>query len=160
MTHLTKFVPKRNIVFLEAPPINGGDIYPYNRATFNFCRHWGVQFGPTLVGEGHMWRDGFHVLHAHRHLLVKSVAAAALGVLPHAHFDLQRPPYGAFGPWIAPPGQGMALQLPSFGDVAVAAPFYFRHKNSATQASTFRPSDFPPLPRASATRPSNSNIRF
>ena len=73
-----------------------------------------------------MWRDGYHVHRSHRHLLMKSVAAAALGVNPHAHFSLPRPPYGAFGPWIAPAGQGMARQPHFYSNVAVAAPYHFR----------------------------------
>ena len=121
ITHLAKYVPLGNIVFCEAPPIIGGDIFPYNRVTYNTCRRRGVRFGPTLVGETHMWRDGYHILYSCRHLNVKSVAAAAIGVIPHAHFQLARPPYGDFGPWIAPVGQGM-----SFAATATAQPYYFR----------------------------------
>ena len=125
ITHLAKYVPLRNIVFCEAPPINGGDIYPYNRMTYNTCYRRGVRFGPTLVGETHMWRDGYHILNSRRHLLIKSVAAAAIGVHPHAHFQHARPPHGAFGPWVAPNGQGM-----SFAATAAAQPYYFRQRPS------------------------------
>ena len=132
--HLTKYINKDNITFCEAPPILGGDIFPYNRATFHFCHQWGVRFGPNLVGEDHLRRDGFHVMDVYRHLLVKTVAAAALGINPHAQYRLARPPYGVFGPWMAPVGQGMAPRMPFRNadwpplarNVASAPPFFFR----------------------------------
>ena len=136
LSHLTKFVPRRNIVFSEAPPIIGGDIFPYNRITYDTCRQWGVRFGPTLVGESHMWRDGFHIHNSYRHLHVKSIAAAAIDIHPHAHFNLLRPPYGVFGPWVAPAGQGM---MPSISKVATAVPFHFR-RNFAVTSPDVHPS--------------------
>ena len=125
LTHLLRFVPPLNVVFLESPPItNGkGDIYPYNALTSKTASFWGTGFAATLVGEDHLKWDGFHVHPNYRHLLTRSIACAILRLNPHASFGLRRPPHGVFGPWAAPIGQGMA---PLSSSVAAAAPYFFR----------------------------------
>ena len=55
--------------------------------------------------------------------MLKSVAAAAMGVNPRQHYGLARPPYGLYGPWAAPKGRGI---MPSYADQASAQPFSFR----------------------------------
>ena len=122
---LTPYLPAKNIVFLEAPPLltESKDILPYNIITRYVALSLGARFAHTLVGEDHMWNDGFHVSFRHRHLLVKSVAAAIAGVHPQTHFKLHRPPLGPFGPWVAPIGRGMRPPPPSsYSGVAVSAP--------------------------------------
>ena len=156
---LSKTIARNNIVFLEAPPllppspdwlrrrnvnprnIITPDIYPYNQATFDLARNHGVKFAPLLVGEEHMFDDGFHVLHRFRHFLHRSVAAAATSVDPYAHYKLRRPPYGPHGPWASPRGVGLLPRplmppnnlshfpfLPRFRDVALSHPLKFRPK--------------------------------
>ena len=136
ITQLSAHLPVNNIVFLEAPPLlsNNDDIFDYNRVTYNIALSRGARFAPTLVGEEHLWKDGFHVAYRHRHLLAKAVAAAIANVNPHLHFQFRRPPHGPFGPWISPRGCGMRPppsldgRLPSHRDIAVAAPFQFRRQ--------------------------------
>ena len=136
-----------NIVVLEAVPSLPFDIFSYNRASWNLCKKMGVRMSPTLVGELHLWRDGIHVRHNCRHLLVKSVAAAIVGVDPRRLFGLERPPLGPFGPWeypvghprrpapsrFWPPIDNLFRPLPmsansqrNYCNVAAAAPYYFR----------------------------------
>ena len=130
LTHLLRFVPALNVVFLESPPItNGkGDIYPYSALTSKTATAWGTGFAATLVGENHLKWDGFHIRPDSRYLLTQSIACAILQLDPHKSFGLRRPPYGIYGPWMAPIGQGMA---PRISNVATAAPFYFRRPQRA-----------------------------
>ena len=130
INHLKRFILPNNIVFLEAPPLldtPSSDIYPYNKATYLLTQQHGVRLAETVLGEFHMFRDGYHILRNSRHLLVKALAAAVVNVNPHKHFKLQRPPHGNFGPWTSPNGQGL---LPSptvtYGRVAMAQPINFR----------------------------------
>ena len=127
LTHLLRFVPPLNVVFLESPPItNGkGDIYPYSALTSKTATAWGTGFAATLVGESHLKWDGFHIRANFRYLLARSIACAILQLDPHKAFRLRRPPHGFYGPWMAPIGQGMT---PRISNVAAAAPFYFRQQ--------------------------------
>ena len=139
LTYLLTKLPPQNITFLEAPPILTSDIFPYNAATHRLAHHSGARFAETLVGEGHIFRDGYHILNRCRHLLLKSVAAAATSVNPRSQFGLNRPPHGPFGPWVAPAGRGM-LPDPSPADFRVVA-------SARPNPIRFRPSPahFPPL---------------
>ena len=127
---LTAHLPSSQITFIEAPPLltsSSSDILPYNLSTRATALSLGAKFAETLVGEEHLWNDGFHINFRHRHLLTKTIAAAAAATNPHAHFGLKRPPLGHFGPWTAPRGRGMA-RPPSHKDVAAAAPYLFRRQ--------------------------------
>ena len=129
ITYLKNFVHPHNIIILESPPLLTSpvsDILPYNSTSHSLAHQLGVRFAQTLVGEEHIWRDGYHLSNRFRHLLTKSVAAAAADVNPHHHFGLFRPPHGPFGPWVAPVGQGM---LP-FSNVAAAQPIQFRRNQA------------------------------
>ena len=129
ISHLKAFIPPKNIVILESPPLltsSTSDIFPYNDASFLLARQNGARFARSLVGEHHLFRDGYHILKDSRHLLVKSVAAAAVNRDPHQHFKLRRPPHGNFGPWEAPNGQGMLPQPHTYRGVAMAQPINFR----------------------------------
>ena len=129
ITHIKAFIPPKNIVILESPPLltsSTSDIFPYNDASFQLSRHHGARFARSLLGEHHLFSDGFHILHTARHLLVKSIAAAAMNIDPHKHFRLKRPPHGNFGPWEAPNGQGMLPKPLTYRGVAVAQPINFR----------------------------------
>ena len=95
----------KNIIVLETIPSLKFDIHPYNLAAAAMCKQLGVHFCSNLVGESHLFiKDGIHVLHQHRPLLVSSVAAAVVGVDPHRIYQLQRPPLGPNGPWRFPWG--------------------------------------------------------
>ena len=123
--HLIKHIPNKNITLLEAPPLldsTSSDIYPYNLNSYSLSRQFGCGFSRILIGESHLWSDGFHILHKHRHLLLKSVAAAAARINVHEHHKLLHPPFGAFGPWAAPKGQGI---IP-FSKMALKQPLNFR----------------------------------
>ena len=133
--HLIAHIPRQNLTWLEAPPLfdsSTSDIFAYNRASFQLSRQFGTGFARTLVGENHIWKDGYHLRHQARHLLVKSVAAVAAKVDVHRHYNLARPPFGNFGPWEASKGQGMAPPL--LRDVAMGRPMLFRRApNRLTQ---------------------------
>ena len=93
-------IANKNIIILETIPSLKFDIHSYNLAAATTCRELGVRFCSNLVGESHLFlKDGIHVLHQHRPLLVKSVAAAVVGIDPHRIYRLQRPPLGPNGPW-------------------------------------------------------------
>ena len=93
-------IANKNIIILETIPSLKFDIHSYNLAAATTCRELGVRFCSNLVGESHLFlKDGIHVLHRHRPLLVKSVAAAVVGIDPHRIYRLQRPPLGPNGPW-------------------------------------------------------------
>ena len=147
--YLLRFVPPSNITLLESPPLLSYDIYPYNKASFTLAGQRQLHFGPTLIGEQHLWRDGVHVAKRFRPLLLKTVAAAACNVNPNRHFRLARPPCGIYGPWEAPFGCGMGppqhpppslnpqpillwndREFPPLNardsNVAAAPPYYFR----------------------------------
>ena len=86
----------------------------------------GIKFAPTMVGEPHIQtRDGVHIEDRARPLLSETLACAILNLDPHETFGRARPPYGDFGPWMAPAGQGMQ---PSYRDIAIAAPFSLRRR--------------------------------
>ena len=132
ISHLKAFIPPKNIVILESPPLltsSTSDIFPYNDASFLIARQHGARFARSLVGEHHLFRDGYHILKDSRHLLLKSVAAAAVNVDPHRHFSLRRPPHGNFGPWEAPNGQGILPQPHTYRGVAMAQPIIFRRSS-------------------------------
>ena len=134
LSHLVSRIPPQNVVLLEAPPLldsPSSDIFEYNQNSFLLSLQFGVRFAKTLVGEGHMWQDGYHVHRSFRHLLLKSVSAAAAKVDAHEHFRLARPPFGHFGPWEAPVGLGMTP--PNFRDVAMGRPMYFRQQRQNLQ---------------------------
>ena len=99
LQHQHKLINK-DIIMLETIPSLKFDIHPYNLAAAATCKQTGVRFCSNLVGESHLFeKDGIHVLHRHRPLLVSSVAAAVVGVDPHQLYRLQRPPLGPNGPW-------------------------------------------------------------
>ena len=92
-----------DLIFLhESPPSLTFDPYPYNDMAFRVAKDHGISFIPTLVGELHLFSDGYHVHSSHRHLLAKSIAAGILRVDPHEHFKLPPPPLGPFGVWRYP----------------------------------------------------------
>ena len=123
INYLKAFIPLHHIVILESPPLLNtptSDIFPFNLNSYLLSRQLGTRFSETLIGEGHLFKDGYHVLRSARHLLVKSVAAAIANVRPHQRLKLLRPPHGNYGPWAAPLGVGM---LPStYQSAAVARP--------------------------------------
>ena len=88
-----------NIIIMETLPSLLFDINPYNKASSSICQELGVRFRPTLAGESHLFNDGIHIFHHHRWLLNMSVAAAVVGVDPHAVLHLQSPPLGPNGLW-------------------------------------------------------------
>ena len=129
ISHLKAFIPPKNIVILESPPLltsSTSDIFPYNDASFLIARQHGARFARTLIGEHHLFGDGYHIRKDFRHLLIKSVAAAAVNIEPHRHFSLHRPPHGNFGPWEAPNGQGILPQPHTYRGIAMAQPINFR----------------------------------
>ena len=125
--HLISYIPPRNITILESPPLLDSptsDIYLYNHASYTLSQQFGIHFSGTLIGEQHLWSgDGYHINRKFQPLLLKSLASAAVGTNPRSHYGLARPPYGQYGPWAAPKGQGM---MPSFRDRALAQPLHFR----------------------------------
>ena len=128
LDYLTTRIPRKNITLVESPPLldsPSSDIYPYNLNSHRLSQRYQINFARTLIGESHIWlRDGYHILRSARHLLLKSVAAAAAKVAVHAHFRLSGPPLGLFGPWTAPIGQGVLPNL--FSGVAARQPINFR----------------------------------
>ena len=123
--HLITHIPSKSIILLEAPPLldsASSDIYPYNLNSYSLSRQFQCGFARILVGENHLWSDGYHILHKDRHLLLKSIAAAAARVSVHEHHKLLHPPFGTFGPWAAPKGQGI---IP-FSKMALKQPINFR----------------------------------
>ena len=128
--HLTIHIPRNNITILESPPLldsSSSDIFPYNNNSCSLAQQLGISFAGTLIGEQHIWGgDGYHILKNSRSLLLKSVAAAAVGINPRRHFRLARPLFGIYGPWVAPKDRGI---LPSFRDQAMAQPLVYRRLN-------------------------------
>ena len=124
--HLLQHIPRQNITILESPPLDSttSDIFHYNHASVLLARKFQIRFADTLVGEQDLWKDGYHLLRSSRHLLVKSVAAAAAQFSPHQRFGLSRPPFGENGPWAAPKGQGVFPR--EFRQMAMAQPMSFR----------------------------------
>ena len=117
----------KNIIVLESPPLLYEDIYPYAALAYRIARHKGVCFAPTIVGEMHLnRRDGVHVLKDFRRLSIQAIACAIAKVDPHQFLGLARPPFGIFGPWLAPFGRGMSPPDPSYSAVAASPPFHFR----------------------------------
>ena len=161
INHLkSKNIPSKNITLLEAPPLlppspqwlkRRGmraprypipDIFPYNQETYNVAGRHGANFAQILIGEEHMFDDGFHILNRHRHLLHRSIAAAAARVNPQTHYDFRRPPFGPYGPWASPRGVGLLptpipppnnfLNFPplrNFREVAMSRPIHFRPRS-------------------------------
>ena len=73
-----------NICVTESVPSTKFDIQPYNRMSQQLCKQENIGFAPTLVSASQIWRgDGIHIHENFRHLLVKTSAAAILGVEPH-----------------------------------------------------------------------------
>jgi len=73
-----------NICVTESVPSLKFNIQPYNRMTHQLCKLENIGFAHTLVTASQIWRgDGIHILENFRHLLVKTSAAAILGVEPH-----------------------------------------------------------------------------
>ena len=104
----------------------------------------------------HLWKgDGYHILKNSRPLLVKSVAAAVVGVNPRQQFGLARPPFGQYGPWPAQKGAGV---LPSYRDRAMAQPFLFRHSAGIRPLMCPYIGSAPSLPTA-PIRPLMNHIR-
>ena len=148
INHIQQKTSNNNIIILESPPLLHDDIYPYNRLSYETCQQFGLRFAPTLVGEQHLWKDGVHLLHTCRPLLITSVAAAIIGINPHAHLKVARPPQGCFGPWMAPFGYRPApSRFPpptalwhhhgvparatrTFSNVTTAPAYFFRHRQS------------------------------
>ena len=132
LDHLISFMPRTNITLLESPPLLNSpdsDIFPYNLGSFNLSRQYGTRFARTLIGDNHIWNgDGYHILRNTRHLLIKSIAAVAANVNAHEHFRLSRPPYGTFGPWTAPNGQGVMPLM--FSQMATKQPLLFRQRSN------------------------------
>ena len=129
--HLLQHIPRQNITILESPPLldsTSSDIFPYNHASVLLTRKFQIRFADTLVGEQDLWKDGYHLLRSSRHLLVKSVAAAAAHFSPHQRFSLSRPPFGENGPWAAPKGQGVFPR--EFRHMAVVQPMSFRRRRA------------------------------
>ena len=130
LNHLKQFISPHNIIILESPPLltsPHSDIYNYNNNSFLLSKQLGTRFAETLVGESQIYKDGYHILRSARHLLIKSVAAAVFNINPHRHFGLPRPPFGNFGPWTTPIGQGLLPSpSPTFRGAAMAQPINFR----------------------------------
>ena len=85
--HLKGQTHPSNIVIMETPPSTKYSMYNFNKASYFLCKNEGIGFAHTLVAEQHLWRDEYHIRDDHRHLLVKSVAAAILAMEP----------FGAYG---------------------------------------------------------------
>ena len=127
ISYLKTLVHAHNIVVLESPPLLDtptSDIFPYNFNSYLLTRQLGTRFSETLLGETHIYADGYHILRKSRHLLVKSVAAAIVNMQPHQRLNLPRPPRGIFGPWAAPLGVGMPPS--TYVGAALASPISFR----------------------------------
>ena len=139
LTHIHNYIHPNNVIWLESPPItNGkGDIFPYNRQSYRLSSEWGFRFAETLVGEGHLKWDGFHVRPDSRYLLSQSIACAILHLNPHRYYRLERPPHGEYGPWTSPVGQGMAPRWPTFQQVAASPPYFFRRQCYRPDISPF-----------------------
>ena len=125
--HLKTYVPPDHIIILESPPLlvsPTNDIFPFNENSFLLSRDYGIRFAKTLIGESHIFRDGYHILRNTRHLLIKSVVAAIKNVDPHLYYGLKNPPFGHFGPWTTPKPHGI-LPL-TYGEAALKQPIFFR----------------------------------
>ena len=118
-----------------------GDLM-YVYANYHKNVSWNINFAQILIGEEHMFDDGFHILNRHRHLLHRSIAAAAARVNPQTHYDFRRPPFGPYGPWASPRGVGLLptpipppnnfLNFPplrNFREVAMSRPIHFRPRS-------------------------------
>ena len=103
-TYTSTYKTPQNLILMETIPSLNFDVQPYNDVASSFARRFGLRWGPTLVGEPHIWRDGTHILHNCRPLHVASLAAAIVRVDPHEQFALHRPPRGPYGPWREPWG--------------------------------------------------------
>ena len=79
---LKKQTHPSNIIILQSAPSTKYPMDEFNRASQHLCQTEGIIFAPTMVKEHHLWNDGYHIHDAHRHLLVKSVAAAIMGIDP------------------------------------------------------------------------------
>ena len=125
--HLLTCVPPQNVVVVESPPLLYEDLHFYQKLSFRLAKERGFRIAQTMVGETHIQkRDGVHIEDIARPLLTETLACAILNLNPHATFQRSRPPYGKYGPWLAPADQGMK---PSYRGVATAPPFSFRHRH-------------------------------
>ena len=75
-----------NIIILQSAPSTKYSMENYNKASQDLSQREEIIFAPTLVNEQHLWNDGYHIHDTHRHLLVKSVAAAIVGMNPFKAF--------------------------------------------------------------------------
>ena len=113
---------------MESTPLLYEDLFHHQSLSFRLAKERGFRIAPTMIGEAHVQeRDGVHIEDRARPLLTETIACAILNVDPHATFGRERPPYGEFGPWRAPAGQGMP---PDFRRVASAAPYSFRRRRN------------------------------
>ena len=138
VAHATKYISADQVVFLEAPPnlSSEEDVFDYNESTYDLASAWGARFGPILVGDDHIYRDGLHLRSDARHLLIKTLACAILRKNPHLTFKMERPPHGPFGPWKSRKGEGMMPK--TFGTITESPPFYFR-RNHVQKTPTIPP---------------------
>ena len=88
--HLKGQTLPSNIVIMETPPSTKYPMYNFNKASYTLCKSEGIGFARTLVAEQHLWKDEYHIHNDHRHLLVKSVAAAILDMDPFGAYGRRR----------------------------------------------------------------------
>ena len=88
---LKKQTHPSNIIILQSTPSTKFSMDDFNKASQDLSQREGIIFAPTLVKDYHLWNDGYHIHDAHRHLLVKSVAAAITGIGPFKAFGNPRP---------------------------------------------------------------------
>ena len=126
----------QNICVTESAPSTKFNIEPYNKASELLCKRENVGFTSTLVTKSHIIRDGIHIHHNFRHLLVKTSAAAILGVDLFKTYGFKKPGYPASPPSsrhlpIVPMLHSdysiHRSAAPSFRNVTVAPPFFFKH---------------------------------
>ena len=73
----------QNIIIVESAPSTKYPMHDYNKASYELCERANVRFAPTLIGEEHLWTDGYHICDNHRYLLTRTTAAAIKKVDPH-----------------------------------------------------------------------------
>ena len=133
----------QNICVTESAPSTKFNIEPYNKASQLLCKRENVGFTSTLVAKSHIIRDGIHIQHNFRHLLVKTSAAAILGVDLFKTYGLKKSVrnhgYPAAHNEISPSSRHLPIvpmlssdysihrsAVPSFRNVTVAPPFFFK----------------------------------
>ena len=86
--HLKTQTHPQNIIIVESAPSTRYSMDAFNKASYHLCQKENVRFAPTLIGQEHLWNDGYHIQDSYRYLLTRTTAAAIKRVDPHHTYCL------------------------------------------------------------------------